>query len=141
VIFRGKTIDGQPAARWDKIQDACVKYGHFVIEVRKLDENREISLQQKAWLHCNKGPIALLAKHKGCSKLDAENTLKKECAGHLFIKEISGELHILSKSTLTVKQTTEWMENIFDYMESIECPVLPPDPNWKINQKKSGDKT
>ena len=134
MIFRGRTIDGQPAAKWNEIQGACSKYERFVIEVRKLNEDREISLQQMKWLHCNNGPIALLAEYMGCSRLIAEHILKKKCAEHLFVKEIDGDLCVLSKTTLTVKQTTEWIENIFDFMESIGCPVPPPDPQWRRNQ-------
>ena len=47
----GETIDEQPATDWPAIHKACMKHKRFVVEVRKYDEEREISRQQMAYLH------------------------------------------------------------------------------------------
>lgn len=139
--FRGKTINGQPAAAWKAVYRACSKHESFIVEVRKYDEAKEISLQQMRWLHCKNGPIALLAEYMGVSKLIAELILKKKCGERFFVHEIDGEIVIASKAMLTVKQTTEWIENIFDFMDSIGCQVQPPDPAWRINQQRDAELT
>ena len=134
--FRGSTINGKAAANWPAIQQKCAKWDRYIVEVRQLDEQREISRKQMAWLHCDNGPFAMLSDHVGCSRLTAELLLKKKCGESLFIKEIDGERCIISKANLSVKQTNQWFESIFDWMESIGCPVPPPDPAWRINQKE-----
>lgn len=136
MIFEGFTTDGEPATNWPKIHEDCAKHDRFIIEVRKFDPEREISLQQMKWLHCKNGPIVLLAEYMGCSKMIAELILKKKCGERFFIHKIDGDTVIASKSMLSVKQTNEWIENIFDFMDSINCPVQPPDPKWRENQQK-----
>lgn len=132
--FRGKTVDGQPAAAWKAIYKACAKYDQFVVEIRAYDEAKEISLQQMRWLHCKNGPIELLAEYMGVSRLIAELILKRKCGEEFFVHKIDGETVIASKTMLSVKDTTEWIENIFDFMDAIGCPVQPPDPAWRQNQ-------
>ena len=134
MIFTGKTHDGQPAASWTAIYKACVKYNQFVVEVRELDPEREISLQQMRYLHAVVFPA--LSEYMGCSELMAEVILKKKCGEQWFIQEVDGNDIIISKTMLTVKQTTTWLENIWDFMETINCPVPPPDPRWRQNQEK-----
>lgn len=130
MIFKGKTINDQPAANWPAIHKQAAKYSEFIIEVRQYDPEREITLQQMSYLHAVVYPA--LAEHMGVSQLMAEVILKKKCGEQWFIKEIDSNEIILSKTMLTVKQTTVWLENIWDFMEAIGCPVPPPDPQWKV---------
>ena len=130
MIFYGHSIDGEPAANWPAIQQECGKYAVFIIEVRRYNPDREITRAQMAWLHCENGPIACLSDYMGCSRLVAEVILKKKCGSEWFIVEIDGQEVIASKTQLSVTQTTQWIDNIFDWMESIGCPVQPPDPEW-----------
>ncbi len=137
--FRGETIQSQPVADWPAIETLCVKYDRFVIEVRKYDSAKEISLQQMKYLHAV--VIPALADHVGCSELMAEICLKKKCGEAFFIQKLDGEQIIISKTMLTAKQTTIWLENIWDWMESINCPVPPPDPAWRANKQKEKEQT
>ena len=132
--YKGNTNNDQPLADWKAIYKQCRKYERFIIEVREYDPEKEISLQQMKYIHAVLVPA--LADYVGCSKLMAEQILKKKCGEEWFVKEIDGEICILSKTSLTVKQTTDWLQNCWDWMESIGCPVPPPDPNWRINRKK-----
>lgn len=43
-------------------------------------------------------------------------------------------INIKSKTSLTVRQTNLWFMEIFEFMESIGQPVMPPDPRW--NERK-----
>ncbi|MCK5127223.1 MAG: hypothetical protein KAR42_13295 [candidate division Zixibacteria bacterium] len=132
--FRGRTIDNQPAANWPAIHRACAKHDQFIVEVRAYDEAKEISLQQMRWLHCKNGPITILSEYMGVSKLIAELILKRKCGEEFFVHKIDGETVIASKTMLSVKDTTVWIDNIFDFMDAIGCPVQPPDPSWRQNQ-------
>lgn len=132
--YKGKTVDKQPACNWKAVYRDCAKYQQFIIEVREYNEEKEISRQQMAYLHAVVFPA--LADHVGCSELMAEIILKKKSGEQWFIQEIDGNEIIISKTMLTVEQTTKWMENIFDWMESIGCPVTPPDPNWRANRER-----
>ena len=131
-LFKGQRIDDQPAANWLAIQAECARHERFVVEVRKHDELREISRQQTAYMHAVVFPA--LAEYVGCSELMAETLLKKKCGEQYFVHEIDGQLIIGSKTSLTVKQTTIWLENCWEWLESIGCPVPPPDPCWRLNQ-------
>jgi len=133
--FRGNTIDGQPATNWKQLYRQCARYERFIVEVRKYDETKEISLQQMRYLHAV--VIPALAEHVGCSELTAEIILKKKCGAQWFIQEIDGDDIIISKTMLTVKQTNKWLENCWDWLESIGCPVPAPDPNWRLNHAKN----
>jgi len=135
--FRGNTIDGQPAANWKQIYRQCARYERFIIEVRQYDEAKEISLQQMRYLHAV--VIPALAEHVGSSELMAEILLKKKCGEQWFIQEVDGDEIIISKTMLTTKQTTKWLENCWDWLETIGCPVPPPDPNWRSTQQKRKD--
>ena len=132
--FKGQTINNQPATDWRAVYRACARHERFIIEVRRYDSAAEISMQQMKYLHAV--VIPALAAHIGCSLFMAEQILKKKCGEQWLVKEIDGDLCILSKKTLTVKQTTQWLENCWDWMESIGCPVPPPDPNWRMNKAK-----
>lgn len=137
--FRGTTHNGQPATTWKRVYQECAKHGEFVVEVRKYDEAREISLQQMRWLHCPDGPFAVLAEYMGVSRLIAELILKKKCGERWFVQEVDGEKIIASKTMLTAKQTGEWIDNIIDFMDSIGCPVSAPDPNWRTNRRATAE--
>ncbi len=133
TTHRGKTIEDNPTADWKAIYAQCAKHETFVVEVRKYDANKEISRQQMAYIHAVVFPA--LSEYVGCSLLMAELMLKKRCGEQWFVQKVDGCEVILSKTMLSVKQTTEWMENIFDWMESINCPVSLPDPKWRENQE------
>jgi len=137
--FRGQTIDGQPAARWDQVHKACSKHARFIIEVRKYDEAREISLQQMAFLHAV--VIPLFVDYTGDSPQYWQNKLKLECGSKWFkVETVTVGKHsytiIPSKTKLSVNDFSEWYQNISDFGDSIDCPVPPPDPNWRINQQQ-----
>ena len=51
MIFKGNTIDNQPTAKWKAVYRECAKYEQFIVEVRKFDPEREISLQQMRYMH------------------------------------------------------------------------------------------
>lgn len=130
--FKGHTVNNQPATNWKAVYKACAKHERFLLEVRKYDEAAEISLQQMRYLHAV--VIPALADLVGCSEFMAEQILKKKCGEQWFVKEVDGDICIISKTNLSVKQTNKWLENCWDWMESIGCPVPPPDPNWRINR-------
>ncbi len=130
--FKGNLVEGEPAANWQAIHQECAKYQRFIVEVREYNESAEISMQQMAYLHSIVFPA--LADHVGCSKFMAEQILKKKCGEQWFVKKVDGDICILSKTNLSVKQTNEWFENIFDWMGSIGCPVPSPDKDWRLNK-------
>lgn len=132
--YRGRTTDGKPIAMWPDIHKECASHERFIITVDKFDEEREISKQQMKYLYAVVFPA--LAEYMGCSKLMAEITLKRKCGAEWLVKEIDKAQVILSKKSLSVKKTTLWMENIMDFMETIGCPVPPPDKDWRLNKEK-----
>lgn len=155
--------------------------GLSVVEVRKYDKQKEISLAQMAYIHCENGPIKMYAKEHGYSSLEAELILKRECGEHLFIHELKGDnwfkmmeklgaayfeclnpmcrrltypdkikkidmvricpncntkhpriIFILSKTELTTKQTTEWIENMYNWLRDMHnIQVELPDQEWR----------
>lgn len=132
MIIKGHTIMGQPAligSTWDKVEAECAKHPRFVIEVRKYSEAKEWSLEQFAYLHAVVFPA--LATHMGVSNLMAETILKKKCGEEWFIQDVDGNAVIISKTSLSKKAISTWMENIWDFMETIGCPVPPPDKDWR----------
>ena len=138
--YKGHTILGQAAligSNWEALERECAKHHRFVIEVRKYDEAKEISLAQMAWLHCENGPIAVLANDMGISRLMAETILKVKCGAEWFLQEIDGREIVASKTSLSVTQTTKWIENIFDFMEKIGSPVEQPNPEWRQTKAES----
>lgn len=134
TMFRGKTFDESPAIDWKAIYAECAQHNEFVVEVRRYDPDKEISRQQMAYVHAVIFPA--LAEYVGCSQLMAEVMLKKKCGEQWFIKEVDKCEIILSKTMLSVNQTTKWLENIWEFMESIGCPVPPPDKNWRENKEQ-----
>ena len=62
-----------------KINAAIKKHKKIVVEITRYSRQNEISLQQMAWLHCEEGPFKVLADYQGCSELEAELLLKREC--------------------------------------------------------------
>lgn len=89
MMITGQTIEGKAAADWPKLYKLCEQYHRFGIEVFDLD-TREISDQQRKWLHCDNGPIHRLMA-EGWSFKDAKNHLKRAYGKHLFIKYITGK--------------------------------------------------
>ena len=43
---------------------------------------------------------------------------------------------MLSKTEMKVDQFSDFLENVWDYMESIHCPCERPDPEWRLKKKK-----
>ncbi len=133
--FRFKKLEsGQHYGNWEGLQKAIQAQPDVIVEVRKYDQQKEISLAQMAYLHSVVFPA--LAEYMGTSQLAAELYLKAECGEQFFVKMIEGEKHLLSKTYLNTKQTTIWLENIWDFMDSIGCPVPPPDKDWRVNNEQ-----
>jgi hypothetical protein len=88
MIFKGQTIQNQPAAQWKAVYNECRKYPRFVVEVREYSEETEISDQQRKWLHCDNGPVRQLMA-EGWSFIDAKNHLKRAYGRQWFVKYIS----------------------------------------------------
>ncbi len=136
--FLGKTRDKQPAADWKAVYRECAKYPRFIIEAREYNEAREISLAQMAYFHAVVVP--LFSDYTGDSKQYWENKLKIECGSKWFTPVpivIDGQTYytIPSKTTLTVKDFSEWYQNIRDFGDTVGCLVPPPDPEWRENEK------
>ena len=131
TIFKTHKINGLVAFDRKAFEKACAKHNRFVIEVRRYDEAKEISRQQMAYCHAVVFPA--LAEFMGVSNLIAEIILKKKAGEQWFIKKVDGNEIILSKTMLTTKQTTKWLENMWDFMETIGCPVPPPDKDWRLS--------
>jgi hypothetical protein len=117
----------------------CAQYPRFLVEVRKYDEEREISLKQMAYFHAVVVP--LFVDYTGDSPQYWENRLKLECGSKWFkpeVIEIEGR-HITivpSKKRLSTKNFSEWYQNIRDFGDSIGVLVPPPDPEWRTNKEK-----
>ncbi len=45
-------------------------------------------------------------------------------------------IFIKSKTMLTKKQRSSWIENIIDFMDLMGCRVMPPDPEWRKNRQE-----
>jgi hypothetical protein len=136
--FKGETIDGSAVLDWQKVYGECEKYHRFVIEIRELDEQREISLQQMKYFHAVVVP--LFSEWNGDSKGCWETRLKLECGSKWFTPEVhvvDGKPYsfIPSKKTLSVKDCSEWFQNIMDYGLREGVVVPPPDPEWRKNNE------
>ncbi len=129
MLLRFRRIGEKVAGDWSGLKRAIDLFPDCIVEVRKYDKQREISKQQMAYLHAVVFPA--LAEYMGVSELMAELILKKKCGEQWFVKTLNREKFIISKTELSTKQTTVWMENIWDFMEAIGCPVPPPDKDWK----------
>ena len=46
-------------------------------------------------------------------------------------------IFIKSKTMLTKKQRTSWIENMIDFLDGEGCSVMPPDPEWRKNKLES----
>jgi len=135
--FHGETTDIGPVLsgyRWDAIQGECVKHKRFIVEVRKYDEQKEISRKQMAYLHAVVFPI--LAEKMDCSLWFAEFWCKKECGQQweLILTVGKGMQVECSKTKLTTKQCNQWIENIHDKAEIVGIHIPPPDKDWRSNE-------
>ena len=175
-LFKGRTVDNQPTAKWPAIYKACKKHERFLVEIRKYDEAAEISLQQMRYWHSM--PVKLYSEHTGNSLWVSEQWLKRECGSQWFLLEVEEEesrrgqimfecqdpncrhlfilpgkmrgkyvcpncknhnirmFFMLSKTELSVNDMMQVLQNMFDFMSSINCECLPPDPNWRIKKKE-----
>ena len=133
--FYGKTIEGQPAADYPGIQRECGKHERFVIEVTKYDESKEISNQQMKYLHAVVFPT--IARETHCSLWQAEFDCKRWAGNQWFMKKMGDQYFVLSKTSLTVKQTNEWIKNIIDWAQTGNVHVPEPDKDWRQNKTKS----
>ena len=132
--FRGYTDDGAPICSWALIQKAASQYKQFVIEVREYNEAREITRKQMAYLHAVVFPT--FGDWIGCSEWWAELILKRKCGKQWFVRKMDGAEVILSKTTLSVKNGTAWIENILDFADGLQgLELSPPDPEWYKHKK------
>ena len=132
MIFHGQTIDGDPAlsgSLWSAITKGASKYPRFVIEVREHDPEREISIQQMKYLHAVVFPT--LAKEMHTSKWEAEFLCKTQCGEQWLVKKVGDLRFILSKTTLSVKDCNEWIENIWDYTQKNGITIPQPNKEWR----------
>lgn len=132
AIFRGETIDGEPTTQWPAIQREAEKHKHFVIEVRKYDAEREISLRQMAYLHAVVFPA--IADAMGSSLWEAEYWCKRMCGEQWeLIKKVGKGMWVeCSKTKLTSKQCGDWMENIWAKAEKVfGLHIQAPAEDWR----------
>ena len=132
--IQGQTSDNRPLGDWPNIIKEANKYLKAGIWVEDMGDDSQISLAQMAYIYSVVIPVL---KKEGYSQLDAENLLKVQCGEQWLVKVIEGQRYILSKTVLTVKQGTEWIENIMSFMDSIGWPVPPPNKYWYENKQKS----
>jgi hypothetical protein len=130
--FTGKTMDKRPCSQWTPIYNECAKYERFVVEVTELDSDKDISNQQMKYLHAVVFP--LLAKETHCSLWQAEFDCKRHAGNQWFIKKIGDQHFVLSKTSLSVKQTNEWIKNIIDWAATGNIHVPEPDKEWRSNK-------
>lgn len=135
--YYGQTINDQPCTDWRAIQAECARHPQFVVEVRRYDEQREISLLQMAYLHAVVFP--LLAREWNTSEEDAEFECKKRWGEQWLIKRELGYRFVLSKTVLTTKQCTKWIENIQAgaLRENILVPC--PDRDWRETARQMAE--
>lgn len=132
VRFKGIHIDDQPVADWPKIKAEIRKHDRFVIEVVKYDESTEISRQQMKYLHAVAFPT--ISRETHCSLWQAEFDCKRFAGNQWFIKKMGDQHFVLSKTSLSVKQTNEWIKNIIDWAATGGIHVPEPDKNWRSNK-------
>ena len=134
--FTGQTIDGEPAADWPQIQEACAKHKRFDITVEKHDPERSISLAQMRFFHSKGGPLHILSEWNGDSQDCWQTRLKLECGSQWFepkpvIVGNTAYTMIPSKTKMSVRDFNDWYENIKQHCEEKYNVMLPdPDPNW-----------
>ena len=142
-IYRGRIVNNQPIADWKAIYAQCRKHADkgFVIEVRPYSPDHEISLRQMAYYHAVILP--LFSAYTGDSQHYWDHYLKLVCGSKWFksetVRVCGREITTLpSKTTLSIKDFSEWYQNIRDFGDSINCIVPPPDPQWRIHRVKEG---
>lgn len=109
--------------------------GLSVVEVRKYNKTKETSLAQMAYIHCENGPIKMLAKEGGYSELEAEIILKRYCGEHLFVVPTENPTVKLlkSKTDLTTKETSEWIENMYHWLrDELDIQIQLPNKEWRL---------
>jgi len=135
VVFT--TEDKNVEIPLQRIRDECLKYDKAIIRVERYDEQREISRKQMAYLHAVVFPI--LAEAMSCSLWEAEYTCKRWCGEQWeLIKKVGPQMYVeTSKTKLTVKQCSDWIESIMDWADKRNIHIPPPDQDWyaKRNQK------
>lgn len=92
TIFKTKRINGLAAVvrgSWKMIEKKAAQYENGIVEVRD-GEKEAISDQQRAWLHCDSGPIRMLMA-EGWSVEDAKLYLKTRFGRHIFVQDVTGE--------------------------------------------------
>jgi len=129
-VFTGETIDGNPVTQWPDIHAACAKHKKFVVEIRRYDEKREVTLKQYAYFHGVVTPV--LAEAMSCSKWEAEFWCKRWCGEEWgLIKKIGPGMWVeCSKTKLDVQQFNRWLENIWDRADKQGIHVPAPDREW-----------
>jgi hypothetical protein len=127
MITKGHTRDGEPICDWPKIHKECAKLESFSVEVT---DSNDISIQQMKYLHAVVFPR--VAEAGKVSLWQAEFDCKRFAGRQWLIKTIQGNHFILSKTSLTVKQTNEWIDNIRDWAEQVYQIIIPlPNKDWR----------
>ena len=114
---------------WRGMQREAARHDRAIVTVEEYDEKREISDKQMAYLHAVVFPT--FAKEMHCSLLWAEMTLKRCCGEEWLIKRVDRAELILSKTILSVNQCNKWIENIWDWCDSKNIHIPPPDKDWR----------
>lgn len=121
----------KPLCAWQAAYNEAARHDKFIVIVEPYDEQKEISRQQMKYLH---GVVfTTFAREMFCSKLWAEITLKRSCGEEWLIKRVDNTEIILSKTVLTPTQCSQWIENIWDWCESKNIHIPPPDKDWRKN--------
>jgi hypothetical protein len=111
--FSGKTENNIPLSNWKQIYAECCKHALFIVEVRPYDEAREISLEQMHWIHCDAGPIAVLADFQGISRLDAQNILKRKAGREWFVVVVTADNWFRTPGNVFYECKNAFCDNLF----------------------------
>lgn len=115
--------------------EGIIKDGKAIVEVRKYNKQKEISIAQMAYIHCENGPIKMLAKEGGYSELEAEMMLKRFCGEHLFVVDTDDpKIKLLrSKTSLTTKECAEWIDSMYNWLrDELKIQIQMPNKEWRL---------
>ena len=130
----GEQPDNRPLGDFPNMLKAMNANKKSIVRIEEYTDESPMTNAQMAYIHTIVIPELMT---KGESEFTAELELKTQCGERWFVKIVCGEKYIISKTMLTVRQGTLWIENMIDYMDFIGHPVPPPDRNWRVNQMKS----
>lgn len=96
----------------------------FMQEIRPEESRRGLVMFECLNPHCRK---LFLVPRRGVGGV-------YHCPGDLCGSDNIRMFFMLSKTELSTKDFGEYLHNCWDFMASINRPVLPPDKNWRVNQ-------